>query len=270
MSRQVMGFQPVGATPAGSKDGCVLLPTRGDTILLEENFSNRPELTTGIDFYVFDDNPEKEESLRVQRLCETNGWHYRKTGIGQRVGMRTGRDDQATYTRFLVDAMASLALDYEYVIRMMPSTYITCSSWYDEFSSLLIGRSLIAGCLEKRPARDATIYGELAKRAGWKIDFSHAPMVMHGGIYGMGRKAVLQLAQMPFPSGRHAIGEDCYISYCCHALGIESVTMKTVGAWSASNRPGLEKIASIKVVHPLRKNEWMEFFTHTQLDMGAC
>ncbi len=272
MHRQTGGFEIVSNSirtidnwaKSETGKGCVFVPTFRDTNLLEESFSDRPELARGIDFYVFDDNYNPLESRRVRGLCERNGWRYRNSG--RSVHGDLDQDlDQSSFSRFILDSMIALSADYEYVIKMDTDAYIVEAGWHEEFAGLLAGCAAIAGTPEFRRTDDVIGFWKLAGRYFGKT-FRLPEHVMHiqGGIYGLNRTALAMLSSAGFVEGEHIFfGDDCYISYACRILGIDFLECKTIGSWFHPYRPKLEDLLNLKAIHPLSRSEWERFLAES-------
>jgi ADP-heptose:LPS heptosyltransferase len=246
----------------GVGNGCVFLPTFRDTDLLEENYSNRPELTRGIDYFVFDDNYDPDESRRVRDLCERNGWRYRSSGRSRHGDLDQERD-LSSFNRFVWDSMMELGSNYDCVIKMDVDAYIIDPSWHQEFTSLLWDKTAIAGTPEMRPSRDVMSFWKNADRH-FKKSFKLPDHIMHiqGGIFGLSRKALSVLAKAGFMEGEHiSFAEDCYLSYSCRILGVDFLECSTVGSWYHPYRPKLESLQHLKAIHPLTRSDWECFST---------
>jgi hypothetical protein len=246
-------------------NGCVFVPSFRDSDLLEQNFSNRPELTWGIDFFVFDDNYDRLESERVRDLCERNGWQYRNSGRSQHGDLDEERN-LSSFNRFILDSMIALSADYEYVIKMDTDAYIIEAGWYAEFSCLLAGHAAIAGTPEIRRTDDVMGFWNLASRhVGKKFCLPDYVMHIQGGIYGLNRKALHKLSSFGFMEGEHIFfGDDCYISYACRILGIDFLECTTIGSWFHPYRPPLEGLPNLKAIHPLSRSDWERFLAENR------
>ena len=240
--------------------GCVFIPTFRDSDLLEENFSDRPELTRDIDFFVFDDNYDPVESDRVRNLCERNRWQYRSSSRAVHGDLDEERD-QSSFSRFILESMISLGSNYDCVIKVDTDAYIVDAEWHKEFTSILFGRPAIAGTPEMRRTDDVMCFWRIANQY-FKKDFRLPDHIMHiqGGIYGLSRQALRMLSSTAFMEGEHIFfSDDCYISYVCRILGIDFLRCRTIGSWYRSYRPELKTLLNLKAIHPLTRSVWERF-----------
>jgi GT2 family glycosyltransferase len=240
--------------------GCIYIPTFKDTHLLEENYSNRPELRDHLDIVVFDDNYNDKESYKVKMLCQKNQWIYKKHSRNRHGDWEEEYHDLSGYNHFIWDSMTSLAHEYDYVIKMDTDAYVINADFYKEFEGLLFNQIAIAGTPEYRPSNDVVGFWNIAMQKGYQYKQENFCMHMQGGIYGISKKALLKLREMGFLHGQHfGFAEDCYISYSCRLLGIDFYTTKATGSWFRAYRPELETIQYLKAIHPLTKEEWTGF-----------
>lgn len=262
------GLKPqIGIAP--SAPGCLFIPTFRDSDLLEANFGGRPELSGELDIHVFDDNFERDENIRVERLCRENHWRYHRSNRPSHGSWEDDQADLSGFNRFAWESLTGLGEHYDFVIKIDTDAYIIDPGWSHEIGHLLSGRKAIAGTPEYRPVRDVTSFWALAKQAGFKFDLSEYVMHVQGGIYGFSRSALRSLREMGFLAGKHVfLAEDCYLSYACWLLGVEFLATTTIGSWYRPYRPKLEEISRLKAIHPLTRSEWTEFLRHSRSDPG--
>ena len=253
-------FTPTNGATGNPGRGCVFITTYEDTDLLLENFGGRSQLTNGIDYIVYDDNFKADEISRVRAACERNNWIYRKSPRGKHGTFGEEVNDRSSFNHFIWDTLTTLGCEYDYVIKMDTDAYPIDPTWYHEMARILYGSRKIAGTPEHRPTKDVMSFWELAGKAGYSFELKKHIMHVQGGIYGISRRALIDLREMGFLDGRHVFfGEDCYMSYCCRLLEVEFQKTSTIGSWWRPYRPKLDRISYKKAIHPLSRSEWEEF-----------
>src|ERR1041384_2064105 len=148
--------------------GCVFIPTFRDTHLLEENFCGRPELLVpGLDYYVYDDNPDPRENARIKELCQANGFIYRHSGRGPHGDFCQEINDRSTYNHFIWNTFTTLGQQYDFVLKIDTDALIIAPDWQAEYAQLLAGQRAFAGTPEYRAHRETHPYWDFVKQFGY-------------------------------------------------------------------------------------------------------
>jgi GT2 family glycosyltransferase len=237
--------------------GCIFIPTFEDADLLTLNFADRPDLAEAIDIHIFDDNFDPSEIDRVKHLCEANGWHYHFIGRDRHNDWQGDQHDLSGFNKMIWDIFIALGQEYDYVIKVDSDAWIVQPDFYLEFDRLLHGRRAIAGTVETRHTGHLQHFWDLGAHYGYTHEPGEWSSHIQGGIYGLSKAAISELAEMGFMEGVHAyFAEDAYMSLSCTLLGIPLWETDHTGSWWHPYLPEMARLRYLRAVHPMTKTQW--------------
>ncbi len=235
----------------------VLTPCFRDTWRLEQNLAWRPELVSGLDVHIFDDNFEPAEIERLSAIARECGWHYHRSGLGEHPDYTDPRAEFSAYSRFLWESFVSLADDYDIVIKVDTDACLLRPDWWHEAAARLQGKNAMMGTFEVRRAHEVADFWNVARRNGYSVSTPQYPMHLQGGIYAITGGALRLIRKMGFMDGPHfGFTEDGYMSFCAQLLGIEMVPAATFGSRTRHKCPPMRCLTHLKAIHPLMRREW--------------